>query len=61
MVNNSPASQSTYKPAKAELGAIRKGEAAIARGEHVCLSDFLNDLERPRREAGSRAARKVFR
>ncbi|HEV2199279.1 MAG TPA: hypothetical protein VGR73_05630 [Bryobacteraceae bacterium] len=29
-----------YKPTKAELTAIRKGEAAIARGDYVSLTDL---------------------
>jgi bifunctional DNA-binding transcriptional regulator/antitoxin component of YhaV-PrlF toxin-antitoxin module len=51
----------TYKPTKSELSAIRKGEAAIARGEHVTLSDFLHELDRNRRKAGAKAGRKVSR
>jgi len=51
----------TYKPTKSELAAIRKGEAALARGEHVSLSDFLNGMDRNRRKAGSRASRKASR
>jgi hypothetical protein len=39
----------TYKPTKAELAAIRKGEAEIARGEYVTLTDLLDDLDPPRR------------
>ena len=31
----------TYKPTKAELAAIRNGEAEIARGEHVTLDELL--------------------
>ena len=51
----------TYKPTKAELSAIRKGEAAIARGEYVSLSDFLHELDRRRRKTGAEAIRKVSR
>lgn len=37
-----------YKPTKAEWVAIRRGEAALARGESVSLTEFLkNDLDRP--------------
>lgn len=61
MVIISPASRPTYKATKAELGAIRKGEAAIAQGEHVSLTEFLNDLDRPRRKTGAKTARKVSR
>ena len=39
----------TYRPTKAELTAIRKGEAAIARDGYVSLEEFL-DMDRPRRE-----------
>lgn len=52
---------STYKPTSAELTAIRKGEAEIARGEHVTLTDLLYDVERRRRKGGTKAARKVSR
>jgi bifunctional DNA-binding transcriptional regulator/antitoxin component of YhaV-PrlF toxin-antitoxin module len=57
----------TYKPTKGELAAIRKGEAAMARGEYVSLTEFLatseslHDLERPRRKSGAKAARKISR
>lgn len=51
----------TYKPSKTELDAIRKGEAALARGESVSLTEFLNDLDRPRRKTGSKSSRKVSR
>jgi len=40
-------SQPTYQPTKAELAAIRKGEAAIARGDYVSLSEFLHDSQVP--------------
>ena len=55
------AEKPTYKPTKAELAAIRKGEAAIARGECVSLSDFLHDLHGRRRKAGAKASREVSR
>jgi hypothetical protein len=51
----------TYKPSKAELAAIRRGEAAIARGEYVPLDEFLNEVDRPRRKSGAKTARKVSR
>jgi hypothetical protein len=57
----------TYKPTKGELAAMRKGEAAIARGEYVSLAEFLktteslHGLDRPRRESGAKTARKVSR
>jgi predicted transcriptional regulator len=55
------AAERTYKPTKTELAAIRKGEAAIARGEHVSLTEFLHDLDRPHRKSGAKAARKISR
>jgi bifunctional DNA-binding transcriptional regulator/antitoxin component of YhaV-PrlF toxin-antitoxin module len=53
-------SPSTYKPTKAELSAIRKGEAEAARGEYVTLAELLDDLE-GRRKGGTKTARKVSR
>jgi bifunctional DNA-binding transcriptional regulator/antitoxin component of YhaV-PrlF toxin-antitoxin module len=61
MVIITPVSRPTYRPTKAELSAIRKGEAAMARGEYVSLPDFLHGLDRPRRKAGAKTARKVSR
>lgn len=55
------ASQPTYRPTKAELSAIRKGEAAIASGEYVTLAELSNDLDRNRRKASAKTARKVSR
>ena len=54
-------SQPTYKPTKAELSAIRKGEAAIASGEYVTLTELSHDLDRSRRKAGAKTVRKVSR
>jgi bifunctional DNA-binding transcriptional regulator/antitoxin component of YhaV-PrlF toxin-antitoxin module len=51
----------TYKPTKAELAAIRKGEAEIARGEYVTVTGLLHDLDRNRRKSGIKATRKVSR
>jgi bifunctional DNA-binding transcriptional regulator/antitoxin component of YhaV-PrlF toxin-antitoxin module len=48
-----------YKPTKDELAAIRKGEAAIARGESVPLTEFLHGLDRHRRKAGAKASHEV--
>jgi len=56
-----PAAPTTYKPTQSEFAAIRKGEAAIARGEHVSSSDFLHGLDRHRRKAGAKASREVSR
>jgi bifunctional DNA-binding transcriptional regulator/antitoxin component of YhaV-PrlF toxin-antitoxin module len=53
--------EAAYKPNKAELAAIRKGEAALARGESVSLPEFLHGLDRNRRKAGTKASRKVSR
>lgn len=53
-------SEPAYKPTRAELMAIRKGEAAIARGDYVSLSDFL-PVDRRRRKTGAKTARKVSR
>ena len=55
------AAQPTYQPTKAELAAIRKGEAAIARGDYVTLAELSHDLDRHRRKAGTKAARKASR
>jgi predicted transcriptional regulator len=45
---------STYKATKAELAAIREGEAEIARGESVNIRDLLNGLEHRRARAAQR-------
>ena len=55
------ASQPTYRLTKAELFAIRKGEAAIANGEYATLMGLSNDLDRTRRKAGAKTTRKVSR
>jgi bifunctional DNA-binding transcriptional regulator/antitoxin component of YhaV-PrlF toxin-antitoxin module len=52
---------SIYKPTKGELAAIRKGEAEIARGESVTLTELLHDLERRRRKVGTKGTLKVSR
>jgi len=51
----------TYKPTKSELAAIKKGEAEIARGEYVPLSELLHDLDSGRRKGGAKATRKTSR
>jgi len=53
-------SQPAYKPTNAELTAIRKGEAAIARGDYVTLTDFLHEMGRTRGNTGAKAARKIL-
>ena len=47
----------TYTPSKAELAAIRKGRAAIKRGEFVTLQQLLHDLDNPHRKAGPKRVR----
>jgi hypothetical protein len=49
----------TYKPTKAELAAMRKGEAEIARGEYLTLAEFLHEMDLNRRKVGVKAGRKV--
>jgi bifunctional DNA-binding transcriptional regulator/antitoxin component of YhaV-PrlF toxin-antitoxin module len=49
----------TYKPTKSELTAIQKGEAQIARGDYVSLTDFLHNVDRHRRKGGAKATRKI--
>ena len=56
-----PVGPPPYKPIKSELTAIRKGEADIARGDYVTLTDFLHDLDRHRRKGGTKATRKISR
>ena len=51
----------TYRPTKAEWTVIRKGEAAIARGESVSLTEFLHGLDSNRRKTGAKASRKAAR
>lgn len=51
----------SYKPTKAELAAIRKGEAEIARGEFVTLTELLHELDHRRRKSGAKTARKISR
>jgi bifunctional DNA-binding transcriptional regulator/antitoxin component of YhaV-PrlF toxin-antitoxin module len=51
----------TYKPTKAELAAIRKGEAEVARGEYVTLADLLHGLDHPRRKGGTKTASRISR
>ena len=56
-----PAKPTTYKATKSELAAIRKGASAIARGEHVSLTEFLHGLDNNRRKAGTKTDRKISR
>jgi AbrB family looped-hinge helix DNA binding protein len=54
-----PVEAPTYKPTKSELTAIQKGEAQIARGEYVSLTDFLHNVDRHRRKGRGKATRKI--
>jgi bifunctional DNA-binding transcriptional regulator/antitoxin component of YhaV-PrlF toxin-antitoxin module len=51
----------TYKPTKAEWAAIRKGEAEIARGESVSLTELLHDVDRNRRKVSAKKSGKAPR
>jgi bifunctional DNA-binding transcriptional regulator/antitoxin component of YhaV-PrlF toxin-antitoxin module len=51
----------TYKPTRSEMAAIRKGQAAIARGDTISLTEFLHGLDRNSRQAGAKTSRKVSR
>jgi predicted transcriptional regulator len=51
----------TYKPTNAELAAIRKGEAEIARGEFLTLTEFLHEMDRNRGKVGVKAGGKAPR
>jgi bifunctional DNA-binding transcriptional regulator/antitoxin component of YhaV-PrlF toxin-antitoxin module len=51
----------TYKATRADLAAIRKGEAEIARGEYATLTEVLNGLDHPRRKSGTKTANKISR
>jgi bifunctional DNA-binding transcriptional regulator/antitoxin component of YhaV-PrlF toxin-antitoxin module len=61
VITITPTTPPTYKPTKAELAAIRKGEAEIARGEYVTVNELFHDLDRRRRKGGKKTARKVSR
>jgi predicted transcriptional regulator len=53
--------EQTYKPTKAEWAAIRRGEAALARGESLSLTEFLHELDSHGRKTGRKGNRKVSR
>lgn len=57
IIPKSPAAR-TYQPTKAEWGAIRKGEAAIASGDSVSLAEFLH-VDNHRRKTSAKSGRKV--
>ena len=50
-----------YTPTKAEAAAIRKGRAAIKRGEYVTLQQLFHELDNPRRKASQKNPRKNSR
>lgn len=50
-----------YTPTKADLAAIRKGRAAIKRGEFVTLEQLLHEMDNPRRKAGAKKSGKSSR
>ena len=54
-------SETAYKPTSEELAVIRKGEAQIARGESVTLTELLNGLEHRRRKGRAKAGRRTSR
>lgn len=51
----------SYAPAKAELAAIRRGRAEIARGEYRTLEEILGDLDSSRRKRSRKTTRKGSR
>jgi len=50
-----------YTPTKTELTSIRKGRAAINRGEFVTLEQAFHELDNPRRKASAKSPRKSSR
>ena len=50
-----------YTPTKAEAAAIRRGRAAIKRGEFVTLQQLFHELDHPRRKAPPKSSRKSSR
>ena len=49
----------TVEPSKAELLAIRRGRAEIARGRYVSIEQLRDDLAAPHRKTRSKTARKA--
>ena len=47
-----------YRPAKAELAAIRKGRSEFKRGEYITLNQLHNELETARHQVRKKRARK---
>ena len=48
-----------YTPTKAETAAIRKGRAALKRGEFVSLKQLHNELDTPRNQTSKKRPRKT--
>ncbi len=61
MITITAVDKPTYGPTKAELKAIRKGEAELARGKSVALADLIHEMDGRRRRVGSKKPRKVSR
>jgi hypothetical protein len=59
--SKAPRLERTYKPTKAELAAMREGEAAFANGDFLTLTEFLHEMDRSRRRAGAKTSRKISR
>lgn len=51
----------TEKATKAELAAIRRGRAAIKRGNYRPLTDLINELEPATHQAGRKRSKKLPR
>ena len=60
-ITNTDVNQLPYKPSKAELAAIQKGEADIATGRYVSLAYLLHELDSHRRRRSEKKSRKVSR
>lgn len=50
-----------YMPTREEVAAIRKGRAAIKRGEFVTLEKLLHEMDNPRRKASAKKSGKSSR
>src|ERR1700674_3580373 len=48
-------------PTKAEMAAIRRGRAAVKRGECICLDQLLHDLDSSGHQAGGKGTSKAAR
>ena len=47
------------QPTPAELAALRRGRAAVRRGDVVSVADFLDGVERPARRARAKGVSKA--